>query len=159
MNTNQPNGIITPTGQDEFSPYQPFGRQPAPKKPSRARKILTAAAAIIILLIGVGIGSAGRTPAPAATPTPTVTVTPAAVEVPVNVTPPDCLKALDLAGEAISMLSESPKLASEGIYAAYNRDADAIGAVTVKVKALNTRINDATPALGAAAQSCRASAK
>jgi hypothetical protein len=145
----------------ENTTTQPAGRHFRNGKPGVGRRFVIGLAAVTILLVGIGIGSAGHTPAPAATPTPapTVTVTPAAEVVTKEVTPPDCITALDLAADAIGMLSESPKLASEGITAAFNRDAPAIEAVTVKVQDLNTRINNAAPALGTATQSCRASAK
>lgn len=138
------------------------------------KKLVLGSTVAGLLIFGIGSaagasgsGKADATPAPAPTvtvtaePSPQVTVT-AAPEIKTvvkEVTPQVCLDALDQAAEAIGTLSEIPQVASDGLVAAYTHDQAGIDAMTEKVKGLNGKITDATPAIAKSSQACRAAAK
>lgn len=147
------------TEQYSSTPKQFIPSTIVPPKKKGWRIQHVAAAWAIGLLVGGILGTANR-PAPVETvkevPGPERVVT-KSVEVPV--TPAECITALDLASDAIGTLAEVGSLASDGVMAAYNRNGPVLESITAKVSALNKKITDATPAVGAATQACRASAK
>jgi hypothetical protein len=130
-------------------------------KPKKNRTGLKVGGAVAALLIAFGIG-AGSTEAQ------TVEVE-RVVEKPVEkivtetiekeVTPADCIEALDLAGAAIELMAEIPENAGEGIVAAGTGDVAGLNAVTAKMEVVNEKINKAAGPLGVATQSCRAQAE
>lgn len=141
-------------------PFPEHMKRPAPQK-KRWFKNPLLLIPVGALILGFSAG-ASTTPEPVTVvetkevPGPERTVT---TEVEVPVTPPECIEALDLAADMIGNLAEVGTLASDGVMAAYNRNGPELEAVTSKVTALNQKITDGTPAVGAATQACRASAE
>lgn len=124
----------------------------------------------VIALTVLALGLAGCSSAPAgaepkltptadidANPAPTVTVT--AEPVVTEVTPQSCLDALDIAAEAMVIMSEVQGLFSPALEAAAAWDAPALDEVSGQIAGLNTDLTTKTPALSQAVTACRGAAK
>lgn len=139
---------MTTPHEDWQSPQRPIGPTfdgPVPPKQSKKRFIIPAAMLLGGMVIGgaaVGGAAVGSEPPPAR-----------------GVTPPECIKALDLAGDAMGQLEVVPKLWVQSMEAASDHDAVALHAITEKVNAASDQLKAGAPALGVAVSGCRDKAK
>lgn len=140
------------------------GTKPA-KRPLWKRPALRyTAVAVLGLTLGAATSAGGSEPevvtktVEVEVPGPTETITETAY-VDVEVTPPACLDALDIAGQAMSIMAESAGLAGDGIEAAAYGDVAGLDRVTAQVGDLNEDLNTLNPDLSAAVDECRAGAR
>jgi hypothetical protein len=105
-------------------------------------------AALVLALAGCG-GGAEASPVPTAT----VTVTPEA-EV-VEKTPPSCIKALDLIGQAVGIMGEQMDAALESMYAQRRVDIAGIQAQTERMDGLNEKVEELTEPTRVQVADCR----
>jgi len=116
------------------------------------KKTLTAGLALLALSL-TACGGAAETAA--STPAPTVTVTSEPEVVEVEVTPAECIEALDLAGEAVMIMGQVQKQTSPAIMAAFQQDAATMESITAEIQRLNEELTAITPGLGVASTACR----
>lgn len=131
-------------------------------------KTLGGAAAVVgvaaLFAGGVALGQATR-PAVEAVPVPTVTATVKVAPAPITkyeyvetvkeVTPQVCIDALNKSAGLMALIEELPKLASNAIGAAYERDAAALEANSSEVEALKAQVQAAQTPLAADVLACR----
>lgn len=149
--------------QQPHTPYQatdgpmqwsaPHAQATEPEK--RKRKwILPAGLAVAGLVLGFGAGVGAK-------PEPVIEVQEKIVEkeVTVEVTPPECIEALDLAAVLVEDLAKVPAIAADGMGAALDQDVAGINAVTERLKTAKAGLDLQKEPLGAAVSVCRASAE
>lgn len=148
----EPTYYASPESTNQYQPVPPMPEHP-PVKPKAKRRWLMPVLLIAALFVGLAVGSAKPTPDP-------VTVEKQVekrVEVPV--TPPECGKALTLYDQLVTYSTEALGYSNDALQSAAKLDAAGIYAANDKVTALTPKINDLTPLLRSAKDTCRASLK
>lgn len=77
----------------------------------------------------------------------------------VEVTPEECITALDLAADLVKGLSEGPGIMAKALTPAYERDAEGIAVVTRELETAKADLDKLKAPLSAAVSVCRASAE
>lgn len=155
MSSTEPNPNPTPPpvwGQSQ-PPMYPVSVYPAPVKKKR-KWVLPVVMLTAGLIFGGAVG-ASQVPEPVVE----TRIEEKIVTKTVEVTPKDCITALDLAGVLVEDLSQAPGIVGDALVAAYDRDAPAINAVAERLKESKANLDKQKEPLGTAVSACRLKAK
>lgn len=116
-------------------------------------------ALITLAVLSLGLAGCTASAEAEAKPTPTVTVTSEPVvkevEVTKEVTPQSCHEALDIAAEAMTIMSEVQGLMSPALEAAATWDSVTLDNLSAEIKGHNDELNTLAPSLSVAVTACR----
>jgi hypothetical protein len=129
------------------------------KKPKAKRKWLMPLLLGFALLIGIGVGSTKPAPPPVTIEKPVDKIVEKEKRVEVPVTPPECIKALALSEQVITLSGEALGYSGDAMKAATNMDVAGIYAANDKIKTVSPKLTAITDPLTSAKATCRASAK